>query len=221
MIELKNVRRVFGSEDTAVNALNGVSLSIKKGKMVAIIGPSGSGKTTLMNILGCIDIPTSGQYLLDGRDVGLCSKKEMAVLRNEKFGFVIQDFALIKYYTVYQNILLPIRYSKKATSEENRDKVEKMLKRLSILDKIDEYPTKLSGGQKQRVAIARALINDPGIILADEPTGALDQKTGQEIVELFREINQLGKTVIIVTHDMNIANQCDEIIKLCDGVCVS
>lgn len=220
MIELKNICRVFGKGDAEVRALNGVSLCIPDGKMVAIIGPSGSGKTTLMNILGCIDTPTSGQYFLDGKDVSLCKGKEMAVLRNEKFGFIVQDFALIKSYTVYQNVLLPILYSKKASAGDKREKVEGLLKRLSIFDKMNTYPTTLSGGQKQRVAIARALINDPGILLADEPTGALDQKTGQEIVDLFREINRQGKTVIIVTHDMKVADQCDEIISLCDGVCV-
>lgn len=217
MIELKNVQRVFGKGEAQVCALDGVTLSIASGEMVAVTGPSGCGKTTLLNILGCVDKATAGQYLLDVNDISDCSNDQLSVLRNCMFGFVVQDFALINDYTVYQNVILPIRYNKKSSEKAKRAEILNLLDRLGIADKISSYPPKLSGGQKQRVAIARALANDPKILLADEPTGSLDQKHGQEIIDLFRKINKTGKTVIIVTHDMNIAYQCDRIIEMIDG----
>lgn len=217
MIELRNVSRVFTYGNNSIYALNDVTLSVSSGKMVAITGPSGSGKTTLMNIIGCIDRPSSGQYFLCNQDINACDSRQLAQLRNKTFGFVVQDFALINDYTIYQNIMLPIRYCKAKTEGQKKQAVSDLAERLGIADKLTAYPPKLSGGQRQRVAIARALINDSAIVLADEPTGALDQKNGQEIMRLFREINSIGKTIIIVTHDMNIANQCDEIINIVDG----
>ncbi|MBQ3704677.1 MAG: ABC transporter ATP-binding protein [Oscillospiraceae bacterium] len=217
MIELKNVSRIFACGNQTTVALDGITLKIPSGKMVAVTGPSGSGKTTLLNILGCIDEPSSGHYYLNRQDVTMFSQRQRARLRNETFGFVVQDFALINDYTIFQNISLPLRYNRAIPVSQKKKDVLAIAERLGIGDKLSTYPPKLSGGQKQRVAIARALINNAAIILADEPTGALDQKNGHEIVSLFREINLNGKTVIIVTHDIGIANQCDEIIELIDG----
>lgn len=221
MIELQDIKRTFGKGATQVHALRGVDLKISDGEMIAIMGPSGCGKTTLLNIVGCIDKPTSGEYFLDESDITQYSVSELSRLRNQKFGFIVQDFALIDDYTVYQNVILPIRYSKNKTEKEVKKSVFELLEKLGISDKIKEYPVNLSGGQKQRVAIARALINRPEIILADEPTGALDQKNGQEIMQLFKNINECGQTIVIVTHDLNIAKQCDRIIEMVDGVIVS
>lgn len=217
MIELKNVSRIFACGNQTTVALDGITLKIPSGKMVAVTGPSGSGKTTLLNILGCIDEPSSGHYYLNRQDVTMFSQRQRARLRNETFGFVVQDFALINDYTIFQNISLPLRYNRAIPVSQKKKDVLAIAERLGIGDKLSTYPPKLSGGQKQRVAIARALINNAAIILADEPTGALDQKNGHEIVSLFREINLNGKTVIIVTHDIGIANQCDVIIELIDG----
>lgn len=218
MIEVKNLKKEFGKAEAKVNALNGINLVINRGEMVAIVGPSGSGKTTLLNILGCIDKPTSGQYILNGKDIAQYTHSEMAIIRNTIFGFIIQDFALINEYTVYQNICLPIRYNKNLKESQKRTDIFTLLETLGISDKANTYPNKLSGGQKQRVAIARALINNPQIILADEPTGALDRKNSDELIMLLREINRSGKTIIIVTHDSNIASQCDRILEVEDGV---
>lgn len=216
MIELKNISKTYGKAESAVTALADVDLTIGDGELVAVIGPSGSGKSTLLNILGCLDRPTGGTYMLDGRDAGGLSGKELAALRNTTFGFVVQDFALINEYTVYQNIALPLQYGA-ARKSDIPAAVEEMLTELGISGKRDVYPTKLSGGQRQRVAIARALVNKPSIILADEPTGALDQNTGHEVMQMLRKINGSGKTVIIVTHNMDIANQCGRIVEIIDG----
>ncbi len=217
MIELKEIERTFGKGEAKVQALNGVDLHIADGEMVAIVGPSGCGKTTLLNIVGCIDKPTGGTYTVDGVDVSRCTGKEQADMRNKRFGFVVQDFALIDEYTVYQNVMLPVKYNRDLSEKTMRPKALDLLKTLGIYEKRNTYPRKLSGGQKQRTAIARAIINDPNIILADEPTGALDQQNGQEIIRLFRQINRTGKTVVIVTHDMNVAGQCDRTVRMLDG----
>ena len=180
------------------------------------MGPSGAGKTTLMNIMGCLDRATQGEYFLDGNEISDYPEKEKARLRNEKFGFVVQDFALINEMTAYENVRLPLRYSRKRLKEE-RIYIENILKDLEIEDKKEIRVCDLSGGQQQRVAIARAIVNSPEIILADEPTGALDQETGREVMEIFSKLNQQGKTIIIVTHDPNIAAKCNRIIKIVDG----
>lgn len=213
LIELKNISKQYREETTI---LKGVDLCIEDGDYIALMGPSGAGKTTLMNIMGCLDRATQGEYFLDGNEISDYPEKEKARLRNEKFGFVVQDFALINEMTVYENVRLPLRYRKKRLKKE-REHIESILKSLEIEDKKEIRVCDLSGGQQQRVAIARAIVNSPEIILADEPTGALDQETGREVMEIFSKLNQQGKTIIIVTHDPNIAAKCNRIVKMVDG----
>lgn len=213
LIELKNISKQYREETTI---LKGVDLCIEDGDYIALMGPSGAGKTTLMNIMGCLDRATQGEYFLDGNEISDYPEKEKARLRNEKFGFVVQDFALINEMTVYENVRLPLRYGKKRLKKE-REHIESILKSLEIEDKKEIRVCDLSGGQQQRVAIARAIVNSPEIILADEPTGALDQETGREVMEIFSKLNQQGKTIIIVTHDPNIAAKCNRIVKMVDG----
>lgn len=213
LIELKNISKQYREETTI---LKGVDLCIEDGDYIALMGPSGAGKTTLMNIMGCLDRATQGEYFIDGNEISDYPEKEKARLRNEKFGFVVQDFALINEMTVYENVRLPLRYRKKRLKKE-REHIESILKSLEIEDKKEIRVCDLSGGQQQRVAIARAIVNSPEIILADEPTGALDQETGREVMEIFSKLNQQGKTIIIVTHDPNIAAKCNRIIKMVDG----
>ena len=195
MISLKNISKIYGDDNTKVKALDNINLDIEEGDMIAIMGPSGAGKSTLLNILGCIDVPTSGTYLLDGEDTSNLSSKNLAKIRNKKVGFVFQNFNLLNDYNLVENVMMPLTYS----------------------EDTERTPKQLSGGQKQRVAIARALVNEPEIILADEPTGKLDQKTGDEIMELIKSINSEGKTVIIITHDINVAKKCNSIIQIIDG----
>lgn len=215
LIRLKDVYKVYGEMESEVVALNNVNLVIYRGEMLAIVGTSGAGKSSLMNILGCITKATSGRYLVDNEDINTYSEGDLARIRNEKFGFVLQSFGLIDDYTVRQNIMIPLAYAKqKNISEEEFDA---LLRKLKIADKKNADCKNLSNGQKQRVAIARALINRPEIILADEPTGALDSRTAQSIMDVFKELNAEGKTVIIVTHDMNIARQCGRLIEIKDG----
>lgn len=216
MIELKNIIKTYGVLEAKVCALNNVNIKIEKGEFVAIVGPSGSGKSTLLNILGGIDSSSSGEYYLNSQKISDLSGKNMASLRNEEFGFVLQYFGLINDYTIYENVALPLKYSKKKIRKK-KELVREMLKKLSIENKENAYPTELSGGQCQRVAIARALINNPNIILADEPTGALDKETGIQIMEILKNLNEEGKTVIIVSHDENIYSKCNRIIKIEDG----
>lgn len=213
LIELKNISKQYREETTI---LKGVDLCIEDGDYIALMGPSGAGKTTLMNIMGCLDRATQGEYFLDGNEISDYPEKEKARLRNEKFGFVVQYFALINEMTVYENVRLPLRYRKKRLKKE-REHIESILKSLEIEDKKEIRVCDLSGGQQQRVAIARAIVNSPEIILADEPTGALDQETGREVMEIFSKLNQQGKTIIIVTHDPNIAAKCNRIVKMVDG----
>jgi len=184
------------------------------------MGPSGSGKSTLLNIIGCLDTPTSGEYIFNGKAIDKLSRRELANLRNTSFGFILQYFGLVDEYTVYENVEIPLSYSKKKGINKKK-LIKETLNMLGISDKIKKLPCQLSGGQNQRVAIARALINDPEIILADEPTGALDKKTGQEVMNILKDLNKNGKTLIIVTHDESIASQCNRIINICDGKIVS
>lgn len=214
MIELRNVSKKYSNE---TSALNDISIKIEKGEYVAIMGPSGAGKTTLLNIIGLLDTPTEGSYLLNKENMLVLSDKKKSKKRNEKFGFVVQDFGLISYMTVYKNVRIPLLYSKKSNKKNSKTEVKNILKKLKIEDKIDENVNNLSGGQRQRVAIARALINSPDIILADEPTGALDQKTGIEVMQIFSELNAQGKTIIIVTHDPKVAAMCNRTINVIDG----
>lgn len=216
LIELKNIKKIYGKGDAKVDALRGIDLSIEKGEMIAIMGASGSGKSTLLNILGFLDKPTEGSYLLNGQSVGKLGDKILARNRNKFIGFVVQNFALIEDYTVFQNIKVPLDYTK-ISKKEKKQRIVTLLDKMKISDKKDKLPKELSGGQNQRVAIARALVNDPEIILADEPTGALDSKTGEDVMAIFKEFNKEGKTVIIITHDEKIANMCKRIIKIEDG----
>ena len=216
MIRLENVIKIYGEDYEKKIALNNICLEIKDGEFVAVTGPSGSGKSTLLNIIGCMDIPTKGRYYLDDTDITLKTKSQIEDIRKEKIGFVFQHFALMDYYTAYENIELPLIIKNIKRSERKR-LVNEQLKLLGIEEVKDHIPSKMSGGQRQRVAIARALVSGCNILLADEPTGALNQATGREVMELLKEINKRGTTVIIVTHDINIANQTERIIEICDG----
>lgn len=217
MIELNNISKVYNKSNTnEVKVLQNIELKIEKSSMLAIMGPSGSGKSTLLNILGCLDIPSMGTYKLYNQELQSLNRRKLATIRNEHFGFVVQDFALIEDYTVMKNVEIPILYSKDKTNKKER--VLSILERLGMKEKASEYAYNLSGGQRQRVAIARALINNPDIILADEPTGALDQRTGQQVLDIFKSIHQeQKKTILIVTHDDRVAKQCDGIINIVDG----
>ncbi len=217
MITLKNVSKTYNyGKENAVEALKNISVNIEKGELVAIVGKSGAGKSTLMHIIACSETFETGEYLLNGTLVSNKSDFEKAKIRNEQIGTVFQDFALIPDFTVFENTELPLYFCRN-TKKERKMLVEKALKAVGIEELSNRNVTKLSGGQKQRVAIARAIVNNPDIILADEPTGALDSKTGEEILDLFKELHSKGKTVIIITHDKEIAKSCGRIIEICDG----
>ena len=217
MIKLNNIQKIYNKgKSNEFEALKNVSLTIDDGEFVAIIGKSGAGKSTLLHIIACIDSYESGEYYIDDIFIKNLGETKLAEIRNSKLGIVMQDFALVDDFSCFENVMLPLDFSKKKTP----DKKEKAMNTLRAvgLGAIAKKPVnKLSGGQKQRVAIARAIVNNPSVILADEPTGALDSKTAAEIMELFRELNEKGHTVIIVTHDLEIANQCDRIIEISDG----
>lgn len=216
ILELKNITKIYGKGDSETKALVGVDLTIEKGDFCAIMGPSGSGKSTLLNILGCMDTPTSGEYILKGQDVSKMKNKQLSKLRNQVISFVFQYFALMDEYTVFDNIMLPLN-CRKYPYKEKKDRVNYYMKRLGIEKYAKKKPTQLSGGQQQRVAIARALVSNADIILADEPTGALDSTTGEELMELLQEINELGKTLILVTHNEKVAEKCNYVIYIEDG----
>jgi len=216
VIELTDVKRYFIVGDYVVKALDGVSLAIAQGEFTSIMGPSGSGKSTLMNLIGALDTPTSGTVRIDGEQTKGMSEKELAWLRNRKVGFVFQQFNLLGKLTALENVETPLMYAGYPARERKRMGIE-ALERVGLQDRMYHRPNELSGGQKQRVAIARALINNPSILLADEPTGALDSKTGVQIMELFEEINREGRTVVFVTHDLNLGGRCRRMIKIRDG----
>lgn len=218
-IELKNITKIYGSKENKFKALSNINLKINDGEMIAIVGPSGSGKSTLLNIIGTIDNATSGSYILNNININTLKSKDIAKLRNKNFGFIFQYFGLLNDISVYKNVRIPLEYCKCNRTEASK-RIDKLLERLGILDKKKYTPKELSGGQCQRVSIARALVNNPNIILADEPTGALDKSTGNEVLNILNEINKSGKTVIIVTHDLDIANKCSRIIKIEDGVII-
>lgn len=219
MIELENIVKVYRMGKVEVHALNGVSLSIKEGEMISIVGASGSGKSTLLNLIGCLDRPTSGRYILDGADVGRLNDNKLAELRNKKFGFVFQEFNLLTRATAIANVELPLIYS--GSRRNKRQRAMAALERVGLGARANHKPTELSGGEQQRVAIARALVNSPSLILADEPTGNLDSASTAEIISIFRQLNQEGITVAIVTHEMDIASQTRRIIRILDGKVVS
>ena len=217
VIEATDLTKVYKMGEIEVNALAGVSFDVKKGEMVAIMGPSGSGKSTLMNILGCLDRPTEGEYILDGESVSKLKDDQLAEIRNRKVGFVFQSFNLLSRATAQANVELPMRYAGK-TAKERRERAKSALEAVGLTDRMKHKPTELSGGQQQRVAIARALVNDPAILMADEPTGNLNSKSGKEIMELLLQLNkERGTTVIIVTHDPGVAAQTQRVIRLRDG----
>lgn len=217
MVKLKNVCKVYNpGKSNEFEALKGVSCEIKDGELVAVIGKSGAGKSTMLHILACIDSYQDGEYTIDGETVKKLSEKEYARIRNEKIGMVMQDFALVEDFTALENVMIPLSFSKKKIPNK-KEKALAALKAVGVEDLAKKPCNKLSGGQKQRVAIARAIVNEPSMILADEPTGALDSKTGTEIMELFKQLHGQGRTVIIVTHDPKIAEQCERVIEISDG----
>lgn len=219
MIEIDNIYKIYNKgKVNEFTALKGVSLKISEGEMVAIIGKSGAGKSTLMHIIGCVDDFEQGKYYLNGQDVSKLNEKKRAIIRNRDIGIVLQDFALMENYTVIENVLMPLFFSKNAGNRRVREeKAKDILSQLEMDEIMDKKVNKLSGGQKQRVAIARAMINNPKVLLADEPTGALDVKTSLEIMNVFKQLNAKGTTVIIITHDMEVANECNRVIEIRDG----
>ena len=216
LIELKDVYKIYPMGDETVHALDGVSLSIDQGEFVAIVGSSGSGKSTAMNIIGCLDVPTSGSYHLGGVDVSTMDDDQQAEIRNKMLGFIFQQYNLIPKLSVLENVELPLLYAG-VPAEERRDRAIRSLERVGLADKWKHLPSQLSGGQQQRVAIARALVCEPEIILADEPTGALDSRTGREVLSFLKQLNREGDTVVLITHDNSIAVRADRIIRLQDG----
>ena len=216
LIELKDVYKIYPMGDETVHALDGVSLSIDQGEFVAIVGSSGSGKSTAMNIIGCLDVPTSGSYHLGGVDVSTMDDDQQAEIRNKMLGFIFQQYNLIPKLSVLENVELPLLYAG-VPAEERRDRAIRSLERVGLADKWKHLPSQLSGGQQQRVSIARALAGSPSVILADEPTGALDSRTGREVLSFLQQLNREGGTVVLITHDNSIAVRADRIIRLQDG----
>lgn len=216
MIDLEHIFKIYELGDNKVYALNDVSLHVEKHEFLSIIGPSGSGKSTLMNMLGCLDVPTSGKYILDGEDVSKKNDDELAYIRNNKIGFVFQGFNLIQKLTAIENVELPLIYLD-VPAKERRERAKKALESVGLGERIHHNPTELSGGQQQRVAIARALITNPPIILADEPTGNLDSKAGKEVMQIFKNLHAEGNTIILITHDSDVAKQASRVVRIQDG----
>ena len=220
LIELTEVTKRYRVGEQEIRALDGINLTIKQGEYAAIIGPSGSGKSTLMHLLGCLDIPTTGRVVIDGVDVSKASDGRLAEMRNDKIGFVFQSFNLLGKFTVLENVELPMIYSG-VSKKERRDRAIAAVERVGLMDRAKNTPLQLSGGQMQRVAIARALVNDPKIVFADEPTGNLDSSTGASILQLFRELSEQGRTIVLVTHDSEIADNAPRRIEIRDGKIVN
>ena len=216
LIEFRDVCKLYHMGDTVVTAADHISMQIQKGEFVAIVGQSGSGKSTCMNIIGCLDVPSSGTYLLDGRDVGQRNKNELAEIRNAMLGFIFQQYNLLAKLNLLENVEVPLMYAGVSKSER-RARAKAVLEQIGLGDKLQNKPNQLSGGQQQRVSIARALVGKPAVILADEPTGALDSHTGREVLALLQELNKAGNTVVLITHDNSIAVQAQRIIRLEDG----
>ncbi len=216
MIRMRGIRKVYSTGRVEVTALKGIDLDVGANEYLAVVGPSGSGKSTLMNILGCLDTPTSGEYVLSGESVGGLDRNRLAEIRNRHVGFVFQNFNLLPYATALENVELPLLFAGVPT-RERRERATAMLERVDLLDRMDHKPTELSGGQMQRVAIARALVNRPAMVLADEPTGNLDTASGKGIVGLFQELFGAGQTIVMITHDMNVAKLASRIVQIRDG----
>lgn len=217
VITIRNITRDFQLGHETVHVLKGIDLDIERGDYVAIMGPSGSGKSTLMNLLGCLDTPTGGTYVLNGKDVSQMSDDDLAEIRNKEIGFVFQTFNLLPRTTALENVALPMIYAG-ASKKDRTERAKKVLTDVGLADRMDHQPNQLSGGQRQRVAVGRALVNHPSIILADEPTGNLDSKTSLEILQLFDDIHKAGNTVIVVTHEEDVAERAQRIIRLRDGI---
>ena len=214
--EMTDIQKFYQMGDERMHVLKNINLSLRQGEYLSILGPSGSGKSTLMNIIGCLDVPTSGRYLLRGREVEGMSESELAHLRSSEIGFIFQNSQLLPRLTAQKNVELPLIYAGIAPRERRR-RAEQMLDRVGLSDRRNHYPNQLSGGQQQRVAIARALVGNPSLLLADEPTGALDQKTGRQVMALFQELSAEGRTIIMITHDTNIASYAKRIVHIIDG----
>jgi len=217
IINVKDIKKSYTVGTQEVNALRGINLSVEKGEFISIMGPSGSGKTTLMNIIGCLDTPSSGEYELNGSLVSKLEDDELARIRNKEIGFVFQSFNLLAKNSVLENVMLPLKYAGFEKSEAVK-KSNEVIDKVGLSDRLTHTPAELSGGQQQRVAIARALVNKPSIIFADEPTGNLDSKTGKEVMTIFKELNASGQTIILITHEESIANQSNRIITIKDGL---
>jgi putative ABC transport system ATP-binding protein len=216
MINVNSVHKSFDLGETSVHALRGVTFRIEKGEFVSIMGPSGSGKSTLMNIIGCLDTPSEGTYFLNQRNVGQLDEEQLAGIRNKEIGFIFQQFHLLPRSTALENVALPLKYASVQRTEQ-LSRAEEVLNKVGLSDRLSHKPTELSGGEQQRVAIARALVNSPSILFADEPTGNLDSKTGSEVLEIFKELNEKGQTIVVITHERDIAKQSHRTITIKDG----
>jgi putative ABC transport system ATP-binding protein len=217
VIQTKNIKRVFEVGSETVNALKGIDLNVESGEFISIMGPSGSGKTTLMNIIGCLDTPSSGEYFLNNQLVNDLDEDQLAIIRNKEIGFVFQSFHLLAKNSALNNVLLPMKYAG-ADMNDAKKRAKYVLNQVGLSDRINHGPSELSGGQQQRVAIARALVNKPSILFADEPTGNLDSKTGEDVMNLFKGLNQEGQTIILITHEEDIAMQSKRIVNIKDGL---
>ena len=220
MIELIDVYKIYSDGDSEIRALDGINLRISEGEFVAIVGQSGSGKSTCMNIIGCLDVPTSGTYRLNGIDVGTMNEIELSHIRNVTLGFIFQQYNLLPKLNLLENVELPLIY-RGMPPKQREEKARLSLDRVGLLDRADKMPSQLSGGQQQRVSIARALAGDPPVILADEPTGALDTKTGRDVLDFIKRLNDEGRTIILITHDMSIASEAKRIVRIQDGKIIS
>ena len=219
LIKMQDIVRDFNNGGESLRILKGIDLMVDKGEFLAIVGPSGSGKSTLMNIIGLLDVATSGSYVMDGKNIADADEEELARLRNREIGFVFQQYFLLPRLTAKENVMIPMFYADMPEKEQN-ERAEELLEKVGMKDRMDFFPKQLSGGLQQRVAIARALATGPSLILADEPTGALDQKTGKQIIDLFKELNADGNTIIMITHDATVASNARRILKILDG-CIS
>ena len=220
MIELSDIYKIYSDGDSEIRALDGISLHVGKGEFVAIVGSSGSGKSTCMNIIGCLDIPTSGSYFLNGIDVSTMGENDLARIRNKELGFIFQQYNLISKLNILENVELPLVY-RGVRADQRKKMALESLDRVGLADRAQKYPSQLSGGQQQRVSIARALAGDPPVILADEPTGALDSKTGREVLEFMQQLHREGTTIVLITHDNSIAEQIKRVVRIQDGHIVS